>query len=187
MANTIKDLSVGEWLQSDLINSKNYSDDNLKEVSLLKTSSIIKWCLIAPMLYKNYSGEILELANSFGEKFGLAFQYIDDCLDYEDGSDKDKLLDLKNNQITKVTFEYLKKDPKLFSSIKNSTKKLTEVKFDDVELKKSVQKVREESVVLLNECKDILNNIFKIVGTPEEHPYRKIIIQVCDELKTRKN
>ena len=35
-AKTIKDLSVGEWLQSDLINTRNYSDESLREVSLLK-------------------------------------------------------------------------------------------------------------------------------------------------------
>ena len=50
MANTIRDLSCGEWLQSDLINNRKYQDETLEEVSLLKTSSVIKWCVCATIV-----------------------------------------------------------------------------------------------------------------------------------------
>ena len=130
---------------------------------------------------------MINLAASFGEKFGLAFQYIDDCLDYSENSEKDKNLDIQNNQLTKVTYEYFKKYPDILKQIKDGQQNIKNVDFNTVDLEDAVKAVRAESELLLEDCKNILDQIFDKMGTPLKHPYRKIIFELCDELKTRNN
>ena len=50
-AQVIKELSLGEWLQHELLNTRNYSKDTLKQVCLYKTSSVMRWCAIFPLIF----------------------------------------------------------------------------------------------------------------------------------------
>jgi geranylgeranyl pyrophosphate synthase len=108
MAQTIKDLSLGEWLQYELLTSRAYKEDSFERISLLKTSSVLKWCVVAPLIATKQSRELIELGEEFGNNLGLSFQYSDDILDFKGTSKKDVNLDLKNNQLNMVTYLYLK-------------------------------------------------------------------------------
>ena len=90
-----------------------------------------------PIIVCKQNENSLKLAQEFGNKFGLAFQYIDDCLDYKSTSNKDNLLDFKNNQLTKVTYEYFQKNQEDFKSTR-ALKNLDEIKFDEDLLEDSI-------------------------------------------------
>lgn len=107
MSLVIKDLSEGEWLQLDLIESRKYTRDLIKEIALKKTSSVMSFCSVAPAIYSNQSKDIQELARQFGLNLGLAFQLIDDTLDFSGDSLKDQALDLRNGIVNSVLFELL--------------------------------------------------------------------------------
>lgn len=117
MSLVIKDLSEGEWLQLDLIDDRNYTRELIREVAMKKTSSVMSYCCVAPAILSNNTA-CVELAREFGNCLGLAFQLIDDTLDYSGDSQKDQELDLKNGIVNAVIFELLDKNPAHFARFK---------------------------------------------------------------------
>lgn len=107
MSLVIKDLSEGEWLQLDLISSRQYTRKLIREIALKKTSSVMSYCTVAPAVFANMPDEIQNLCRQFGQSLGLAFQLIDDTLDYSGDSMKDQELDLQNGIVNAVVFELL--------------------------------------------------------------------------------
>jgi len=107
MSKVIKDLSEGEWLQLDLLTNRNYSREAILEVAKMKTSSVMSYCTVAPAILAAESKEVIGAASDFGVHLGIAFQLIDDTLDFSKTSDKDALLDLENNVVNAVFYEYL--------------------------------------------------------------------------------
>jgi geranylgeranyl pyrophosphate synthase len=109
MSLVIKDLSEGEWLQLDLIASRDYTRELINEIALKKTASVMSYCTIVGAILSNSSSEIIGCMREFGINLGLAFQLIDDTLDFKESTDslKDQMLDLKNGIVNSVSFEFL--------------------------------------------------------------------------------
>jgi geranylgeranyl pyrophosphate synthase len=107
MSKVIKDLSEGEWLQLDLMVTRNYTREAILEVAKMKTSSVMSYCTVAPAILAAESKEVINAASNFGVHLGIAFQLIDDTLDFSASSDKDAFLDLENNVVNAVFYEYL--------------------------------------------------------------------------------
>jgi octaprenyl-diphosphate synthase len=73
-------------------------------------------------IFSRYLGpneKVIDEANLFGINLGIAFQLIDDTLDFSPSSEKDARLDIENNLVSSVTFDYLDKNPELFLRYKN--------------------------------------------------------------------
>jgi octaprenyl-diphosphate synthase len=107
MSHVIKDLSEGEWLQLDLISTRAYTRELIREIALKKTSSVMSYCTLAPAVLAQCPPEVKEIARNFGKSLGLAFQLIDDTLDYSGESLKDQELDIQNGIVNSVVFELL--------------------------------------------------------------------------------
>jgi geranylgeranyl pyrophosphate synthase len=120
MSLVIKDLSEGEWLQLDLIESRNYTRELIREVAMKKTSSVMSYCVVAPAIHNGESQEVIDLCREFGIRLGVAFQLIDDTLDYSANSEKDKELDLQNGIVNAVVFEMLEANPDLLKRFKDN-------------------------------------------------------------------
>jgi geranylgeranyl pyrophosphate synthase len=105
MSLVIKDLSEGEWLQYDLVISRDYTRDLIREIAMKKTASVMSFCTVAPAIFSNQSTLIQSEAKKFGINLGIAFQLVDDTLDYSDSSLKDSELDLTNGILNSVVFE----------------------------------------------------------------------------------
>lgn len=118
MSLVIKDLSEGEWLQLDLISSRDYSRELIREIALKKTSSVMSYCTVAPSIFTKMPHEVQTICRNFGISLGLAFQLIDDTLDYSGDSLKDQELDLKNGIVNAVVFELLDTRPELMKRFK---------------------------------------------------------------------
>ena len=81
---TISELLEGEWMQDSLVGDFNLSLDRLSQVHSLKTSSLFRWCLLAPFVVKyGKSPETSPLLHDLGTTLGLLFQRSDDLLDYD--------------------------------------------------------------------------------------------------------
>jgi len=118
MSLVIKDLSEGEWLQLDLISNRKYTREIIREVAEKKTSSVMSYCAVAPAILAGQDSEVISLCREFGRRLGLAFQLIDDTLDYSGESQKDQELDLKNGVVNSVVFELLDSHPELLKRFK---------------------------------------------------------------------
>lgn len=107
MADVIQQLSQGEWVQWEAASQRSYSPDILEEIAQKKTASVMSWCCLAPAILANKDQQIQTMAFEFGHHMGIAFQQMDDTLDFAQTSQKDQGLDLANGQVNFVMYEWL--------------------------------------------------------------------------------
>ena len=179
MSLVIKDLSEGEWLQLDLIEDRNYTRELIREVAMKKTSSVMSYCSVAPAILSGADKATIELCREFGRHLGLAFQLIDDTLDYSGSSLKDQELDLKNGIVNAVVYEMFEKNPELFLRFKNG-ENLEEVVLN-ISFKEYSDLVTLEAHKHLEEAKIILEKLERILSAQKEYSENN------EELKSRIN
>jgi geranylgeranyl pyrophosphate synthase len=167
MSLVIKDLSEGEWLQLDLIDDRHYTRELIREVAMKKTSSVMSYCSVAPAILSGADKKTVELCREFGLNLGLAFQLIDDTLDYSGDSQKDQELDLKNGIVNAVVFELLANHPELFARFKNGENLQELVKGVDFNL--YVEKIGNEARTNLESAKSILEKLEKILSVKPQY------------------
>jgi octaprenyl-diphosphate synthase len=159
MSLVIKDLSEGEWLQLDLISTRDYTRELIKEIALKKTSSVMSYCTLAPAMYSHAPAHIQEHARVLGLKLGLAFQLIDDTLDFSGDSLKDQQLDLQNGVVNAVVFEFLDANSDLKKKFM-SGENLSHI-LDNADLSKSISIVNDFAILYLEEARSSLVEIQK--------------------------
>lgn len=113
MSLVIQALAEGEWIQLDAADSRNYSRELIEVIAEKKTASVMSWCAVSAAISANMPEAIVQYARDFGYHLGLAFQQMDDTLDFSGNSKKDHLLDLENGVINAVLFEWLELNPDL--------------------------------------------------------------------------
>lgn len=122
---TISDLLEGEWIQDSLVGDFDLSLDQLDQVHELKTASLFKWCIIAPVMTKGLKDpEVYSLLDQMGSLLGKCFQRSDDLLDFDVRNDEKKapLGDLKsgyfNSFATFLTSDLQSSRRELFAKVK---------------------------------------------------------------------
>ena len=50
--------------------------DSFEKISSLKTSSVLKWCVVGPLVAGNHSEKSIELGRRFGECLGSKFSVL---------------------------------------------------------------------------------------------------------------
>jgi geranylgeranyl pyrophosphate synthase len=121
MAKVIEELALGEWLQWDASRGREYSEQIIEEIALHKTSSVMRYCCVAPAILAELPDALVNYTKKFGEHLGLAFQLIDDTLDFSQNSKKDQGIDLHNGQVNMVIYEWLKMNPDYLAEYKSGT------------------------------------------------------------------
>lgn len=163
MSLVIRDLSEGEWIQADLIQTRHYTQELIREIALKKTSSVMSYCCLAPAILADFSPEMVKVAKSFGESLGLAFQMIDDTLDYNEESMKDQLLDLQNGIVNTVIFHHLTTHPDFMAKFKAGAD-LTSLISVEV-LRPSIDFVKAQAHLELEKAHNDLNTLFHYLTT----------------------
>jgi octaprenyl-diphosphate synthase len=82
LLSTMRRLVEGEVLQLSLRGSFAASEQDYMEVVMGKTASLFGWAAAAGAWAAGESGRIPEALVRFGEGIGIAFQLVDDALDY---------------------------------------------------------------------------------------------------------
>ncbi|MDR2581725.1 MAG: polyprenyl synthetase family protein [Fibromonadaceae bacterium] len=123
-------LATGEILEIDLERSAKISFEDYMQVVEGKTASLFLSCAKSGAILAGYSDDIVEECGNLGLHFGIAFQIIDDILDYGVGAGdlgKRKFEDLQNGLITLPMLLYFQKNPKdeMAHLIKNATDQKT--------------------------------------------------------------
>lgn len=167
MSLVIQDLAEGEWIQSDACESRIYTKEVIEKIADLKTASVMSWCCLAPAMLSTQSENLVEYARSFGSHLGLAFQMMDDTLDFSGQSKKDHLLDLKNGVVNSVVFEWFTMRPEIFDKFKKGEDILSLV--GEENLDKAVEVVQKRAHWHLEQAK----NVLQIMQT-----------ELADEIKT---
>ncbi len=168
MAYVIRDLSEGEWIQADLIFSRNYTKKIIREIAQKKTSSVMSYCCLAPAILKNLPPNIQDCAKNFGNSLGLAFQMIDDTLDFNDHSLKDQFLDIQNGVVNSVIFRHFELNPDLFAKFKNGEDLSALIKLEDLET--AIDDIRNEAHDELEKASNLLYEIGNYLKTDKKMP-----------------
>ncbi len=105
-ANVLSDLCDGEIEQYSLLFNPNITLEKYIQKSTSKTASLFAACCKSSALLNNQSPEIVKKCNHYGLSLGIAFQIVDDILDFTSNSKesgKEVFSDLKNGLITAPT------------------------------------------------------------------------------------
>jgi geranylgeranyl pyrophosphate synthase len=183
----IKQLAVGEWLQADAAKDRRYDRQLLEDIARHKTASVMSWCTVAPAVWMNLPTNVVELARQYGTELGLAFQLMDDTLDFSENSKKDLLLDLKNGQVNTVVYEWLMLHPHLWQAYQNG-QELQEL-WSDNDLQKAIDCVRLKAVGHLTKARELLQTLHLETAIPKsaDSDRRASLIWLMDYLENRQN
>lgn len=157
MASVIQDLAYGEWIQWDVVRDRAPTAELLDEIAKKKTASVMSWCFVSPWVLNHESRELVELGRKLGLHLGIAFQLMDDTLDELATSAKDGQLDLLNDQLNAVVFEWMNDHPKAMSEFKSGTS-LMEI-LDGADLTAARGRVEKRAVDHINQCRGLLGQV----------------------------
>jgi len=167
MAKVIQALAEGEWIQHDASKNKQYSREVIEEIAIKKTASVMSYCCVAPAMIKNLPDGLVEIARDFGCNLGIAFQLIDDTLDFSGHSNKDMLLDLDNGIVNSVVYEWLENNHELKKRFEGGGD-LREI-FTTDHLDASIQTVRKKALSHLERSREALDVLIKESHISAEH------------------
>ncbi len=159
IAQVIQDLSDGEWLQLNLSEKRNYTKERIEEVAIKKTGSVMRWCCVVAPSLADASKEVKNHCLEFSKNLGVAFQYVDDTLDFSDDLNKDQLIDLKNGIINSVIFQWFKLNPEIERKFLSGEDISTLFHNDGIE--KAVSIVKLDAISKLDKAKFHLDGIVK--------------------------
>lgn len=117
LALTVEELVHGEWLQLEAREVASVSRQHLETVAKKKTASLMAWCCGAPVRVAHLDEKIREAARRFGEVLGVAFQMIDDIIDYDASGEKPFAHDIREGLVNFVTLEMLENNPLLIHPV----------------------------------------------------------------------
>ncbi len=117
LAMTVEELVHGEWLQLEARKIATVNRQHLETVAKKKTASLMVWSCVAPARIARLDFKILDAARRFGEALGVAFQMIDDIIDYDPTSEKPFAQDIREGLVNFVTLEMLENNPGLLEPI----------------------------------------------------------------------
>jgi geranylgeranyl pyrophosphate synthase len=103
------ELAEGEWLQLEARNRADVEWRHLREVAKKKTGSLIGWCCWVPAHLAHL--ETSENFKKMGIALGVAFQMLDDCIDFDSTSGKPFANDILEGQVNFVIQNLLSHDP----------------------------------------------------------------------------
>lgn len=113
MAEVLEELVSGEWLQLEARGIISVDHQHLETVARKKTASLISWSCTTPAILRGLSNETVELCRDFGNCVGVAFQQMDDLLDFQEGTGKTFAKDLDEGQVNFVALELIRQFPQL--------------------------------------------------------------------------
>ncbi len=113
LAHTVEELVHGEWLQLEARKIVSVTRNHLETVAKKKTASLMAWCCSTPARLARVDETTREACYKFGELLGVAFQMIDDIIDYDLSGGKPLAQDLREGLVNFVTLEMLEENPTL--------------------------------------------------------------------------
>jgi octaprenyl-diphosphate synthase len=104
-------LCEGELIQSDHASKMDTSRENYLDIIYKKTASLFSVCGSVGAISVGASREKVEAMRTFGNMLGMAFQIVDDILDYEPNNNTGKPAanDLRERKITLPLIEVLER------------------------------------------------------------------------------
>lgn len=184
----VRDMSEGELHQITASNEGIISESDYYEVIRHKTSSLMGAVCKMPVQVLGGSARMCEPMRSFGHHFGMAFQVVDDLLDFtadEDRLGKPTLCDIREGKATLPTICLLDRlDEKDSDRVK---KILRDRRLDDRDGKWLCEGIKSCGVdeYCLEVARDFTSRAKNSLEVFPDSDYKKSMIDLCDYIVTR--
>ncbi len=188
ISEALEDIVEGEFLQDQLKKNGTNSKDELIEVSKKKTGALLAWCCSSVARISKAPEEIVQKCHLFGEKIGVAFQMIDDNLDFSETSGKDQNKDLKDGLINFTTLNLLKNYPELFYIVHQMRGTTCEsIPWSETQIKTAQDETKNEVDIILHETKKLFSEIAESQTTSNENIINSTlqVFAFIDQMKER--
>jgi geranylgeranyl pyrophosphate synthase len=186
LSEAVEETVDGEWLQLEARGERNITKNHFQIVAIKKTSSLIQWCLKAPA-QKVFSGsnenaKLIYQLDNLGKRLGLAFQMVDDLVDFSASSQKPYSQDLREGLINQVTWHLMDIWPELKDPISRLLGKpeLDSLPWEKKQLSWAMEKVKQEAYAHCEEAKHSIGIIEQELSPLSEN--QKQTIQCFYEL-----
>lgn len=174
-------LCEGEILQSDHAGKLDISKEDYFDIIYKKTASLFASCASAGAMSVGAPRRTIESMHRFGEKLGMAFQIVDDILDYtpDNNTGKPAANDLQERKITLPLLEVLERvTPELKSQILSAVEHAA-TDSDAVEFVRE-QVVKYDGVAAARATlQRFLQRALSELSDLEDTPYRQAMIDLC--------
>jgi geranylgeranyl pyrophosphate synthase len=159
LALVVEDLVNGEWLQLEARGKVDVTFEHLLDVTRRKTASLMSWCCIVPARLSHPEDlKLLESCRRFGHNLGVAFQMVDDIIDYEKSGEKDYAKDVKEGLVNFVMAELLHLNPSLSQQVSQCLGRTDFAPpWSEAQLSQAIEGVREKSEKYLVHAADEFN------------------------------
>lgn len=174
-------LCEGEILQSDHAGKLDISKQAYFDVIYKKTASLFASCASSGALSVGASRKTVESMHKFGEMVGMAFQIVDDILDYtpDNNTGKPAANDLQERKITLPLLEVLEQvtpelKKEILSAVERAATDPEAVEFVRAQVEKynGVEAARAT-------LQRFLQRALSELSTLEDSPYRQAMIDLC--------
>ena len=174
-------LCEGEILQSDHAGKLNITKEDYFDVIYKKTASLFATCASAGAISVGAPRKRVESMNRFGELLGMAFQIVDDILDYtpNNNTGKPAANDLQERKITLPLLEVMEQvTPELRAEIISAVERAAVEPEAVVFIRKQVEEydgVGRARATLQRFLQRALSELSQL----DESPYRQALIDLC--------
>ncbi len=186
ISEALEDIVEGEFLQDQLKIKGTNSKEELIEVSRKKTGALLAWCCSSVAQVAGAQENIVKKCHLFGEKIGVAFQMIDDNLDFSSVSGKDKHKDLQDGLINFTTLNLLKRYPELYYVVHQMRgSQFSDGPWSSKQIEEAQNDTKEEVDFILNEAKELFAEITMSSNTENILEITQEVFNFIDQIKER--
>ncbi len=181
-----KDVLYGETIEAIENGNLELEEDKYIEIVEKKTASLFSLSFEIPAIISNLESSLKEKLKTIGKSLGIAFQLIDDVLDYK-GEEKligkPTMNDLKEREITLPLIYAFNEKPEIKDNVKNYFKNPSQEKL--LKIKKLIEKtdaLKRTKTLAENYIKDaekLISQIFK------NSTYKKHLLQLSQFFSKR--
>lgn len=144
-----------------------------------KTASLFEVSTEGVALIGNFDDETIEMMRNFGYNIGLAFQIVDDILDYtgdQESVGKPVGSDLRQGLLTLPTLLYLE----TLDKGESLARQLREQQVEDLELEQLIEAVRTSSAIelALEEATEYIQHGVELLSMMPNGPEREALIEI---------
>lgn len=174
-------LCEGEIMQSDHAGKLDITKDGYFDIIYKKTASLFGSCASSGAISVGAPRKVVESMHRFGEMIGMAFQIVDDILDYipDNNTGKPSANDLKERKITLPLLETLERVTE--DERKEIIEAVERCALDDNAVEFIRKKVEQTDGVIAARAtlQRFLQRALSELSQLEETPYRQAMIDLC--------
>lgn len=196
LSQVLVDMVSGEWLQLEARGVVEVGAQHLDEVARKKTASLLAWCCSVGPVLRGFPEEIVDRFRQLGIHLGLAFQQVDDVIDFEQGGEKPFAQDLREGLVNRVTFEMIRANPALVTPLLRAILLWRENPqlagqdgswpWSETELQEARERVRVSAQAHIEAGRELWHGLVKDLAMDPKGDSVRAVLAILEELPRRR-